>query len=87
VWWLTPVILATREVKISRIAIRGQSGQKVHETPSQPIKAGHGSTCLSSKLGRKCKQEDPGPDQPEHKFKTLLIRYIKQKWLVVLLKW
>jgi hypothetical protein len=36
-WWLIPVIPATQEAEI-RIVIPGQSGQKVPETPSQPIK-------------------------------------------------
>jgi hypothetical protein len=36
--WLTPVILVTQEVKIRRIAVQGQAGQKVSKTPSQPIK-------------------------------------------------
>jgi hypothetical protein len=36
-WWLGPVILATQEVKLWRIAIQGQSRQKVVKTTSQPI--------------------------------------------------
>jgi hypothetical protein len=43
---LTPVILATWEAKNRRITVQGQSGQKVTETPSQPI-ARHGGMCLS----------------------------------------
>jgi hypothetical protein len=38
--WPIPVILATQEVEIGRIIVRGQPGQKVHKTSSQPIKAG-----------------------------------------------
>jgi hypothetical protein len=41
-WWLTSIILATWEIEIRRILVQTQSGQKVHENPSQPIKAGHG---------------------------------------------
>jgi hypothetical protein len=48
VQWLTPVILATGEAEIRKIEFRGQSRQKVIETPSQPVKAGHGGTPLSS---------------------------------------
>jgi hypothetical protein len=32
--WLMPIILATWETEIGRIAIRDQSKQIVHETPS-----------------------------------------------------
>jgi hypothetical protein len=34
-WWLTPVILATQEAVIRRIAVRSQPMQVVHETLSQ----------------------------------------------------
>jgi hypothetical protein len=34
---LTPVILATSEAKIGKIAVPGQLSQKVWETPSQSI--------------------------------------------------
>jgi hypothetical protein len=34
-WWLTPVILATLEAEIGKIAARGQSRQLAHE-PSSP---------------------------------------------------
>jgi hypothetical protein len=47
--WLTPVIIATWEVEIGRIKVRGQSKQKVLKTSSQPI-TGHSGTCLSSQL-------------------------------------
>jgi hypothetical protein len=33
--WLLPVILATQETEIRRIAVRSQPGQIVHETLSQ----------------------------------------------------
>jgi hypothetical protein len=35
VQWLTPVILATQDTVIRRIAVQSQPGQKVLETPSQ----------------------------------------------------
>jgi hypothetical protein len=35
---LTPVILATQEAKIRRIAVRNQPGQVVHDTLSQKKK-------------------------------------------------
>jgi hypothetical protein len=48
-WWCMSVIPATQEVKIRSILAQGQPRQKKKncETPSQPIKAGHGGTCLS----------------------------------------
>jgi hypothetical protein len=33
-WWLTPVILASQEAEIWRIAVRSQAGQIVQETLS-----------------------------------------------------
>jgi hypothetical protein len=41
--WVMPIILATQEAEIVRTAVLGQLGQKVQETLSQPIKAGHSS--------------------------------------------
>jgi hypothetical protein len=38
------VILATWEAEMGRIEVGGQPGQKVHEIPSQPIKARHDGT-------------------------------------------
>jgi hypothetical protein len=35
--WLTPIILATQEAEIRRIAVRSQPGQTVGETLSQKI--------------------------------------------------
>jgi hypothetical protein len=32
-WWLIPIIPATWETKIYRIAVQGQPGHKVSETP------------------------------------------------------
>jgi hypothetical protein len=36
---LKPVILAIQEVKIRRIKVQGQPGEKTQETTSQPIKS------------------------------------------------
>jgi hypothetical protein len=41
-----------------------QTEQKVQETPSQPVKAGHGCECLSSQLCGKHRQEDCYLGQP-----------------------
>jgi hypothetical protein len=38
-WWLTPVILATQEAEIRRIAVEGQPRQIDHETLSQKYPA------------------------------------------------
>jgi hypothetical protein len=40
--WVTPVILATQEAEIRRIAVWSQSGQTVHETLSQKYPAQKG---------------------------------------------
>jgi hypothetical protein len=37
--WPKPVILVTQEAAIRRITVKDHPGQKVHETPSQPIKS------------------------------------------------
>jgi hypothetical protein len=39
------VILATWEAEIGRITVWGQPGQRVQETPSQPM-AGHSMACI-----------------------------------------
>jgi hypothetical protein len=46
-WRLTPIILATWEAEIRRIAVWGRSVQKLQETTSQPI-YGKNSVHLSS---------------------------------------
>jgi hypothetical protein len=33
-WWLTPIILATQEAKVRKIAVQSQPGQIVRETLS-----------------------------------------------------
>jgi hypothetical protein len=48
-WRLISVILVTQQAKIVRFTVWGQSREKVHETPSEPV-AGHGGGFLSSKL-------------------------------------
>jgi hypothetical protein len=62
--WLATVIPATQKAEIRRITVQGQPRQKVTKTPYQPIKAGHGGTCLSSQLHRK---QDCGQGQSRHK--------------------
>jgi hypothetical protein len=37
------------EAEVRMIVVPGQTGPKVHETPSQPV-AGHGSMCLLSQI-------------------------------------
>jgi hypothetical protein len=55
-------------------------GQKIHKTPSQPIKL-----CLSFQPSRKLKQEDYDPGCPGHKVKPCLKN--KQSRLEEWLKW
>jgi hypothetical protein len=51
-WCLTPVNLSIQEEEIRKIAVQGQSTQKVSETPPQ-ITAGHDGSCNSSQQHRK----------------------------------
>jgi hypothetical protein len=37
-WWLKSVIPATWEMKMGKMVMESQPGQKVHETPSKTIK-------------------------------------------------
>jgi hypothetical protein len=46
-----PVILAIQETELGKIEVLGQPRQKVHNTPSQQKKTGHGGACLSYQLG------------------------------------
>jgi hypothetical protein len=50
--WLTHATQATREAKIERTIVRGQSRQKVHKTPSQPIAEHEGTVCHPSYFGK-----------------------------------
>jgi hypothetical protein len=33
-WWLTPIILATREAESRKMVVQGESRQTVHKLPS-----------------------------------------------------
>jgi hypothetical protein len=55
VQWFKLVILATWEAEVGRITVWGQSGQKVHKTPFQPV----------IPTMANIKQEDSGPKQKE----------------------
>jgi hypothetical protein len=72
VLWLIPIISVIWKVEIRRIEVQGQPRQKVLKTPSQPIKAGHGGTHLSSQLCGNHKQEDCSPVWPMHKTRHYL---------------
>jgi hypothetical protein len=58
------MILATWETEIGRIVVPGQPGEKVQETPSQPM-ARCGSECLLFQLCLNWKDHDQ--DWPGHK--------------------
>jgi hypothetical protein len=58
--------------------VQGQLGQKVGETPFQPI-AGRGGTCLSSQLCRNHKQKDHCPSHLSYKQESLFEKQLKQK--------
>jgi hypothetical protein len=53
-WWLMTVIPAKQEAEIRKIIVQCQVGQKVSQSPSQPI-AGCGGISLSSQLHGKHK--------------------------------
>jgi hypothetical protein len=38
VWWFIPIIPATQEAEMEEIEVQVHPGQKVQETPSQPVK-------------------------------------------------
>jgi hypothetical protein len=48
---LTSIILAARKQRLERITVQGQPGQKVHQTPSQLIKAALLPTATREDLG------------------------------------
>jgi hypothetical protein len=52
VQWLMPIIPTTQKVESRRFVVRGQSGKKVSETPSQPT-----AWCSSMHLSPKVTQE------------------------------
>jgi hypothetical protein len=56
---------------MGRIAVGGQPGQTVTETPIQPI-TGHCGTHFSSQLLRRPKEENLNPDLPSKITKTYL---------------
>jgi hypothetical protein len=64
-------ILATQEAETGSL-FKARLGKKfsIQETSSQPIKAGCGGMCLSTRLHRK--QEDGGPGQPRQKARHYL---------------
>jgi hypothetical protein len=68
VWWLIPVIPATLEAEIDweDCGLR-QVWSKGIKTPSQPIKAEYGSTCLKFQLCGIHKYKDCIPGWPGHK--------------------
>jgi hypothetical protein len=52
---ITPVIPSTRKTEVGRIMVRSQSGQKVHETPSQPIAGCSGIVPIMPAIARNIK--------------------------------
>jgi hypothetical protein len=78
-----------QEVKIKRIAVWGQSGQKDCETPSQPIKAGCGGTHLHPSYAGSVNRKDVVQASLEitHKVRPYLKNNQSKKGCGVKLKW
>jgi hypothetical protein len=58
-WWLTPVILATQEAEIQRIAIQSQPRQIIHKTISKKIYHKKGLVEWLKQTKTKTKKQDP----------------------------
>jgi hypothetical protein len=79
--WLTPVILATQEVEIRRIAVQGQPRQKVRETLFQPMTR-HGGIHPSFQLLQEAHVQDHVQADPREKARSHLKNKAGQKGLV-----
>jgi hypothetical protein len=60
-WWFLPIISATQEADIEKIAFQGQPGQKVSETPISINKPGWRSMPVIQSTQETLKQEDCSP--------------------------